>query len=89
MPNPFCYFNSSPEAIRLTVMMDVRYPLSLRQVEGLPVGRGINILDETARFYLWNRFGPMFAAEIRKCRVHKRSYLHWRWHLDEMFVWVK
>ena len=30
MKNPFRYFNSSPEIIRLTVMMYVRYPLSLR-----------------------------------------------------------
>ena len=35
MRNPFRYLNSSPEVIRLTVMMYVRYPLSLRQVEGL------------------------------------------------------
>ena len=33
MLNPFRYFNSSPEIIRLAVMMYVRYPLSLRQVE--------------------------------------------------------
>ena len=33
MRNPFRYFNSSREVIRLTVMMYVRYPLSLRQVE--------------------------------------------------------
>ena len=34
MQNPFRYFNSSPEVIRLAVMMYIRYPLSLRQVEG-------------------------------------------------------
>jgi putative transposase len=33
MQNPFRYFNSSPEVIRLAVMMYIRYPLSLRQVE--------------------------------------------------------
>ena len=33
MRNPFRYFNSSPEIIRLTVMMYIRYPLPLRQVE--------------------------------------------------------
>ena len=33
-----------------------------------------------------NRFGPMFNAEIRKRRVHQRSYSNWRWHLDEVFV---
>ena len=27
---PFCYFNSSPEVIRLAVTMYIRYPLSLR-----------------------------------------------------------
>jgi hypothetical protein len=35
MHNPFRCFNSSPEVIRLTVMMYIRYPPSLRQVEGL------------------------------------------------------
>ncbi len=28
----------------------------------------------------------MFAAEIRKRRVHHSSYSQWRWHLDEVFV---
>ena len=28
----------------------------------------------------------MFAAEIRKRRVHQRSYSNWGWHLDEVFV---
>ena len=50
------------------VMMDVRYPLSLRNVEDLVAERGIDISSETVRFW-WNRFGPMFAAEIRKKRV--------------------
>jgi transposase-like protein len=39
MPNPFRYFNSSPEVIRLVVMMYVRYPLSLRNVEDLINGK--------------------------------------------------
>ena len=85
MRNPFRYFNSSPEIIRLTVMMYIRYPLSLRQVEGMLFERGIDICHETVRFW-WNRFGPMFAAEIRKRRVLNRSYSNWRWHLDEVFV---
>ena len=85
MKNPFRYFNSSPEVIRLTVMMYIRYPLSLRQVEDLLFERGIDICHETVRFW-WNRFGPMFAAEIRKRRIHHRSYSQWRWHLDEVFV---
>jgi putative transposase len=86
MSNPFRYFNSSPEVIRLVVMMYVRYPLSLRNVEDLLAERGIDISHETVRFW-WNRFGPMFAAEIRKRRVaHMRGYPQWRWHLDEVFV---
>jgi len=85
MRNPFRYFNSSPEVIRLTVMMYVRYPLSLRQVEDILFERGIDICHETIRFW-WNRFGPMFANEIRKRRLHYRSFSHWRWHLDEVFV---
>jgi transposase-like protein len=35
MQHPFRYFNSPPEVIRLTVMMYIRYPLSLQQVEDL------------------------------------------------------
>ena len=63
MSNPFRYFNSSPDVIRLVVMMYVRYPLSLRNVEDLLAERGIDISHETVRFW-WNRFGPMFAAEF-------------------------
>ena len=62
MRNLFSWFNSSPEIIRLTVMMYVRYPLSLRQVEDILFGRGIDICYETLRFR-WNRLGPMFAAK--------------------------
>ena len=66
-------------------MMYVRYPLSLRQVEDLLSERGIDISHETVRFWR-NRFGPMFAAEIRKRRLHHRFYSNWHWHLDEVFV---
>jgi putative transposase len=85
MRNPFRYFNSSPEIIRLAVMLYIRYPLSLRQVEDILFERGIDICHETVRFW-WNRFGPMFAAEIRKRRVQNGSYSRWRWHMDEVFV---
>ena len=86
MQNPFRYFNSSPEVIRLTVMMYIRFPLSLRQVEDLLFERGIDICHETVRFW-WNRFGPMFAAEIRRRRRQTlRAGPQWRWHLDEVFV---
>ena len=35
MANLFRYFNSSPEVIRLVVIMFVRFPRSLRKVEDL------------------------------------------------------
>ena len=86
MRNPFRYFKTSPEVIRLAVMMYIRYPLSLRQVEDLLHERGINICHETVRAW-WNRFGPMFAGEIRKKRsASMRTHIQWRWHLDEVFV---
>ena len=84
--NPFRCFNSSPEVIRLVVMMYVRFPLSLRNVEDLLFERGIDICHETVRFW-WNRFGPLFAAEIRRQRQgRRRGFRHWRWHVDEVFV---
>ena len=86
MKSPFRYFDSSPEVIRLVVMMYVKYPLSLRNVEYLLAERGIDICHETVRLW-WNRFGPMFAAEIRRKRVDcMRAYTQWKWHLDEVYV---
>ncbi len=71
--SPFRYFNSSPEVIRLVVMMYVRFPLSLRNVEDLLAERGIDICAETVRLW-WNRFGPMFAARsIRFGELANRS----------------
>lgn len=84
--NPFRYFNSSPEVIRLVVMRYVRFPLSLRNVEDLLFERGIDICHETVRLW-WNRFGPLFAADIRRQRVSRmQGVRHWRWHVDEVFV---
>ena len=84
--SPFRCFNSSPEVIRLVVMMYVRFPLSLRNVEDLLFERGIDICHETVRFW-WNRFGPMFAADIRRQRVSRmKGFRHWNWHLDEMYL---
>jgi len=66
--------------------MYVRFPLSLRNVEDLLHERGIDVSHETIRFW-WNRFGPMFAVEIRKQRIRQLcSYSNWRWPLDEAFV---
>src|SRR4028119_593834 len=85
--SPFRYFKTSPEVIRLAVMLYVRFPLSLRNVEDLLHERGIEVSHETVRFW-WMRFGPMFAAEIRRKRVGQLRSSRWRWHLDEVFVRV-
>ena len=82
----FRYFHSSPEVIRLVVMMYVRFPLSLRNVEDLLFERGIDLCHETVRLW-WNRFGPMFAGDIRRQRVNRMcGFRQWKWHLDEMYV---
>lgn len=48
--------------------------------------RGIDISRETVRFW-WNRFGPMFTADIRRSQIRRmRSYSNWQWHPDEVFV---
>lgn len=83
--SPFRYFKTSPEIIRLAVVMYIRFPLSLRNVEDLLHERGIDISHEAVRFW-WHRFGPMFAREIRKRRVQGMRSSRWRWHLDEVFV---
>jgi hypothetical protein len=49
--SPFHYFKTSREIIRLAVMLYVRFPLSLRNVED-PLherGRGIDVSHETVR----------------------------------------
>ena len=67
-------------------MLYVRFPLSLRNVEDLLHERGIDVSHETIRFW-WSRFGPLFAAEIRRKRVQQlRAQSNWQWHLDEVFV---
>ena len=78
--------DSRPQVIRLVVMMYVRFPLSLRNVEDLLFERGIDNCHETVRQW-WNRFGPMFAGDIRRQRVRRmRGFRQWKWHLDEMYV---
>ena len=59
-------------------MLYVRFPLSLRNVEDLIHERGIDVSHETIRFW-WNRFGPMFAPEIRRRRVQQlRAFSRWQ-----------
>jgi putative transposase len=72
--SPFKRFNSSPEVIRLVAMLYVKHALSLRNLEDLLAARGIDICHETVRFW-WERFGSMFASEIRRKRnAHMRQH---------------
>ena len=48
--SPFRYFKTSPEIIRLAVLLYIRFPLSLRNVEDLLHERGIEICHETVRY---------------------------------------
>ena len=82
--SPFRYFNSSPGVIRLAVLMYVKYPLSLRDVEDLRHERGIDISHETVRYW-WNRFGPLFTGDIRRQWAScMRGYRQWQWHLERV-----
>lgn len=62
--SPFRNFNSSPEVIRLVVLMYVRFPLSLRNVEDLLFERGIDICHETVRL-------PNRLLLCRRARGHR------------------
>lgn len=84
--NPFRYFKTSREGIQLAVMMYVRFPLSLRNVEDLLHQRGIDVCHESIRLWV-DRFGPVFAKQIRSRRsAYLRQHTQWQWHLDEVFV---
>ena len=48
--SPFCYFKTSPEVIRLAVMLYVRFPLSLCNVEDLLHERSVDVSHETVQF---------------------------------------
>jgi hypothetical protein len=59
-------------------MLCIRFPLSLRNVEDLLHDREIEISHQTVR-YCWNRFGPMFTAELRRKPVDRMyGRKHWR-----------
>ena len=87
--NPFRYFKTSPEIIQLGVLMYVRFPLSLRNVEDLLHERGVDVCHESVRLWV-DRFGTYFADKIRKRRSEAmRRVKQWRWHLDEVFVKIR
>ena len=70
MSNPlsFRYFKTSPEIIQLAVMLYVRFPLSLRNVEDLLHERGVDVSYESVRYW-WHGFGAQLASQIKKRRA--------------------
>ena len=86
-PASFKYFKTSPEIIRPALMVNVWFPLSLRNVEDQLQERGIDVRHEAVKYW-WHRFGPIFASENCKRRLEGTKSSQWRWHLDEMFVTI-
>ena len=82
---PFRYFKTSPEIIQLAVMLYVRFPLSLRNVEDLLHERGVDVSYESVRYW-WHRFGAQYASQIKKRRAGGMQSSNWQWLLDEVFV---
>ena len=67
MPNQlsFRYFKTSPVIIRLVVIMYIRYPLSLRNVEDLLDTHRIDISREIVRFW-WSRLDLKWRRRSNK-----------------------
>jgi putative transposase len=87
VPNKVSFrsFKTSPEIIQLAVMLYVRFPRSLRNVEDLFHERGVDVSYEAVRYW-WHRFWSQFAHQIKKRRAGGMQSSNWRWHLDEVFV---
>ncbi len=49
-PNPFRYFKTSPEIIRLAVMLYISFPLSLRNLEDLLHEREIGVSHKAVQY---------------------------------------
>jgi putative transposase len=63
----FRYFKTSPEVVRLAIIMYARYLLSRRNVDELLHERGIDITHATVRFWRTG-LGVVFAAiATRRC----------------------
>jgi len=75
----FRYFKTSPEIIQLAVMLYVRFPLSLRNVEDLLHERGVDVSYESVRYW-WHRFGSQFANQLKRRRAGGMQSSNWKWH---------
>jgi transposase-like protein len=82
MFNPW---TGSAGGVRLFLASPYKDRRPVTYVEDLLHERGVDVSHEMIRFW-WHRFGPMFAAEIRKRRIQGMKSSRWQWHLDEVFV---
>ena len=61
--NLFRYFKTSPEVIRLAVIMYIRFPLNLHNVEDLLYERGIDICHVALRYGINEGIAAFTAAK--------------------------
>ena len=80
----FRYSKICPEITQLAVMLYVRFPLSLRNVEDLLHERGVGLRYEPIRYW-WHRCDFQFARQIEKRRAGGLQSGNWNWRLDEFF----
>ena len=73
----------SPSVIRRAVWLYLRFTLSLRDVEEILAGEGIDVSYETIRCWV-AKFGPEIARNLKVLRPDPSP----RWHLDEVFCRV-
>ena len=83
--SPFRGSRSSPEVIRLVMMLYLRHPRWLADVKRLLAARGI-VLSYDTLCHWGNRFGPMFAAEGERPIGDTRAHSNDTWRLGEMGV---
>ena len=82
MPAPSYRCHRYPaEIIAHCVRLSYRFPLSYRGVEELMLERGVIVSYESIRRWCL-KFGPIYAAGIRRRRPQPRD----TWHLDEVFI---
>ena len=75
----FRYFKTSPEIIQLAVMLYVRFPLSLRNVEDLLHERGVDVSYESVRYW-WHRFGLKKVLDRLLKLYQHRTSSGMQWH---------
>jgi putative transposase len=76
-------FRFPAEIISHCVWLYYRFPLSLREVQEMMLGRGIILSHETVRQWC-AKFGQTYANALRRRRARPGD----KWHLDEVFITI-